>query len=209
MNRRYIVLLLLIAIAICAAIYGTMVIGHGFSAGNQPSFAEKVVARTVRSLGIPSRARDEMNPLTATADALREGRDLFSDHCAICHGKDGDGRTGIGQNLYPKAPSLGLPATQKLTDGEIHYIIREGVRLTGMPALGNSHLLADDNATWKLVLFIRSIAPWTPQEQVRQTAAVRRRHGAQEPNAGQRFCAKCDVSPRRHLRGLPRCTRNG
>jgi mono/diheme cytochrome c family protein len=176
MKRPYIVLLIFIAAAILAVIYGTGVIRRGFSAADQPSAIESVVARTVRNLGIPGSARDQKNPLTATPDLLQEGRDNFADRCASCHGKDGDGHSGIGPNLYPKAPELRLPATQNLTDGEIHYIIRNGVRLTGMPALGNPHMAEGDNTSWKLVLFIRSIALSTPQQMTEQVAAASTAH---------------------------------
>jgi mono/diheme cytochrome c family protein len=55
-----------------------------------------------------------------------------------------------------------LPQTQNLTDGEIYYIIHNGVRLTGMPAWGESEL---DPDSWKLVLFIRHLPQLTPQEE--------------------------------------------
>ena len=51
--------------------------------------------------------------------------------------------------------------TQRLTDGEIFYIIKNGVRLTGMPAWGDEH---DDADNWKLVHFIRHLPNITPGE---------------------------------------------
>src|SRR4029077_11976215 len=137
-------------------------------------------------LGIPGSARSQKNPWTVTPDLLQEARDNFSGHCANCHGKDGDGRSGIGPNLYPKAPDLRQPETQNLSDGEIHYIIANGVRLTGMPALGNPHSGQDDNSAWKLVLFVRSIALATPQEKGEQTATAASAH-----YVGSAACEKC------------------
>jgi predicted CXXCH cytochrome family protein len=186
MKRPYIVLLIFIAAAILAVIYGTVVVRRGFSAADQPSAIESVVARTVRNLGIPGSARIEKNPLAVSPEILQEAHDNFTDRCASCHGKDGDGRTGIGPNLYPKAPDLQLPATQNLTDGEIHYIIRNGVRLTGMPALGNPHMAEDDNTSWKLVLFIRSIALTTPQQKAEQVVTASTAH-----YVGSAACQKC------------------
>jgi mono/diheme cytochrome c family protein len=69
----------------------------------------------------------------------------------LCHGNDGKGRTLIGQNLYPKTTDLSLPQTQQLGDGELFYIITNGIRLTGMPAWGTG-TPEDDEATWGLVL---------------------------------------------------------
>jgi len=54
-----------------------------------------------------------------------------------------------------------LPGTQKLTDGEIFYIIHNGIRLTGMPAWGEP---GHDQDSWKLVLFIRHLPQITPEE---------------------------------------------
>jgi len=186
MKSRTTALLILLVIAILAGIYGTAVIRRGFSAVDQPSAVEKVVARTVRNLGIPRSARIERNQWSSTPDLLQEARENFTDHCAGCHGKDGDGRTGIGPNLYPKAPDLQRPETQTLTDGEIHVIIQNGVRLTGMPAFGNPHGSQDDSSAWKLVLFIRSIARATPQEKTQQTATATSAH-----YVGSASCEKC------------------
>ena len=186
MIRWRTLLLVLLALAILSGIYLSMVVRHGFSAADQPSAVERAIARTVRDLGIPASARDEKNPLTATPYALQEGRDHFEDRCAICHGKDGDGRTGIGPNFYPKAPELRFPATQKLTDGEIHYIVSNGVRLTGMPALGNPHMSQDNDTAWKLVLFIRSISLATRTEKTEQAVTASTAH-----YVGSAACQKC------------------
>ncbi|HEX3376002.1 MAG TPA: cytochrome c3 family protein [Candidatus Acidoferrales bacterium] len=144
------------------------------------------MARTVRNLGIPRAAREDKNPWAVTPALLDEARENFTNHCEGCHGKDGDGRSGIGQNLYPKAPNLQRPETQSLSDGEIHYIIQNGVRLTGMPAMGNPHSGQDDNAAWKLVLFVRSIAHATPQEKSQQNTELASAH-----YVGSVACQKC------------------
>jgi mono/diheme cytochrome c family protein len=86
------------------------------------------------------------------------GSRAFANRCANCHGNSGNGDSNIGQNLYPKTPDLRSSATQNLTDGEIHYIIKNGARLTGMPAWGNPHIEQDDTDAWKLILFLLSIA---------------------------------------------------
>jgi len=198
MKPRTAVLLILLAGAVLAVVYGTAVIRRGFSAADQPSAVERVVARTIRNLGIPARARDAKNPWTPAPETLQQAREDFTNHCAGCHGKDGDGRSGVGQNLYPKAPNLRLSATQNLTDGEIHYIIANGVRLTGMPALGNRHMSEDDNTAWKLVLFIRSIAQSTPQEKVAQAAAMSTAH-----YVGSAACQKCHAQLYERWRKTP------
>jgi mono/diheme cytochrome c family protein len=101
---------------------------------------------------IPVEIRRRRNPLPATELAIAEGRDHFADHCAVCHANDGSGRTEMGANLYPPAPDMRATPTQDLTDGELLYMIRNGVPLTGMPGWGG-----EDEENWKLVLFIRHL----------------------------------------------------
>src|ERR1700692_4783336 len=120
-------------VLIAIGVYGALLIWRGFSTADQPSYLEKAVARAARNLAIPRKARLETNPWAATPEILKDARDSFLGGCASCHGQDGSGQTTVGRSLYPKVPDLRLPRTQKLTDGEIRHIIRNGVRLTGMP----------------------------------------------------------------------------
>jgi len=186
MNRSKVFFLTLVAIAVLAVAYGMHVIRRGFSAADQPSAVEQAVARAVRNLGIPRTAQMETNPWVTSPALLQEARENFTNHCAGCHGTDGDGRSGVGQNLYPRALDLRRAETQSLIDGEIHYIIQNGVRLTGMPALGNPHGGQDDNDAWKLVLFVRSLGEATPQEKAEQVATTASAH-----YVGSGACEKC------------------
>ena len=137
---------------------------HGFSARAEPMAAEKFVAERLRHLSVPAKDRDRKNPLPPTGENLAEGRAHFADHCAVCHGNDGRGETEMGKGLYPKAPNMRDPDTQEMSDGEIFYVIKNGVRFTGMPAWGEAEGHADDEDNWKLVHFIRHLPQLTPQE---------------------------------------------
>jgi mono/diheme cytochrome c family protein len=157
---------LALSIAIAILIGGALVfhgmIRHGFSARDKPSAAEAFLARRMRRWAVPAKARKMKNPFSDSAEAVAGGRMHFADHCALCHGNDGRGKTEIGQNLYPKTPDMWGRETQSLSDGEIFYIIKNGVRLTGMPAWGQD--TPDDQQSWHLVAFIRHL-PWiTPKE---------------------------------------------
>lgn len=132
---------------------------HGFSAREKPTALEAFFARRARNLSIPAEAGEKRNPLSATPIALAEARDHFADHCAVCHANDGSGMTEMGSNMYPPTPDMRKPDTQELTDGQIFYIIRNGIRFTGMPGWGGE---GDEN--WKLVLFIRHLPQLTAEE---------------------------------------------
>ena len=142
------------------------VVVHGVSARDTPTALETAIARTLRHLAVPAASRARINPLAGTPDVWNEGMAHWADHCASCHGNDGRGNTGLGRNLFPKAPDMTLQATQRLSDGELFAIIKNGIRLTGMPAWGNPGS-AEDAQTWKLVSFIRHLPTMTAEEMER------------------------------------------
>jgi mono/diheme cytochrome c family protein len=197
MKRWKALLLALFAVAIAAAIYGAVLIRRGFSATEEPSALEKIVARTVRNLSIPREARNQENPWKATPEILREAREDFTDRCAVCHGNDGSGQTQVGRNLYPKPPDLRAPQTQDLTDGQIRYIIQNGVRLTGMPAWSHPHEAQDDDS-WKLVLFIRDLRQLSAGEKSMQQATAASAH-----YTGSLACEKCHQQIYEHWKKTP------
>ena len=156
----------LVAIMLAAIIaMAWMEIRHGISARENPTAVETIIARTMRRLAIPSAAARLKNPFTPNPEALTDSRHHFADHCATCHGNDGSVNTTIGRNLYPKSPDMRLSATQSLTDGELYYIVQNGVRLTGMPAWGQAGEGANDEDSWRLVLFIRHLPKLTTEEE--------------------------------------------
>jgi mono/diheme cytochrome c family protein len=140
-----------------------LILRRGLSARAEPTLIETAIAGEVRHLATPSSMRDAHNPVPLGNGVLAEARAHWADHCATCHANDGSGNTEIGRNLYPKTPDMRQPRTQQLTDGELFSIIRNGVRLTGMPAWGDAagH---DDADTWKLVHFIRHLPKLTAEE---------------------------------------------
>jgi mono/diheme cytochrome c family protein len=167
---------------------------NGLSTRAEPTVIERVAARTVRRLAVPRSARTAVNPVVFSPQVWAEARAHFADHCATCHGNDGSGMTEIGQNLYPKAPDMRLPDTQDLTDGELYWIIENGVRLTGMPAWGTGD--GNDLETWKQVHFIRRLKDLTP-EQLAEMADMNPRSPEEirEEIEDQRFLAGESIDP--------------
>ena len=146
-------------------------------------------------LAVPSAARDMKNPVALTDDVLPEAMAHFADHCAICHGNDGKGQTQIGRNLYPKAPDMASSRTQSLSDGELFYIIKNGVRLTGMPAWGED-TSEHDRESWKLVHFIRHL-PEIGLEEIQEMEEMNPKSRAEfeEEEEIRRFLAGEDPPP--------------
>lgn len=145
---------LAIALAAGGALY-LKIFAHGLSARAEPGAAEEFAARIARDLALAGDAKTKPNPVPESAGVLAEARAHWADHCATCHANDGSGRNTMGQQMYPPAPDMRAEGTQKLTDGELFYIIENGVRLTGMPGWGGSRHSEQDS--WKLVRFIRHL----------------------------------------------------
>jgi mono/diheme cytochrome c family protein len=135
----------------------------GISARAEPSRFEAGLARTLRSAAIPRDAKRRTNPMATTEENIEEGLAHFADHCAVCHGNDGSGDTTFGRGLYPSPPDLRRAPTQDLSDGELFYIIENGVRLTGMPAFGDGSG-GSAEGSWGLVHFVRRLPKLTPEE---------------------------------------------
>jgi mono/diheme cytochrome c family protein len=164
MKRGTLLLILLMAAVLAVGFVAYSLLHNGVSAKATPTALEVMMARKARHMALPSTARALTNPVAASEENLRDARLHFADHCAICHGNDGSCDTMMGSGLYPKPPDLRLAETQKLSDGELFWIIENGVRFTGMPAFSTRHSSPEDS--WKLVLFIRHLPQLTADERI-------------------------------------------
>ena len=171
---RTVLLSILFAVLIVAALTACLYVyarGHGFSAREQPTWMEQTMARNARHIATPSDARTLSNPRQQqSTEMIAEADEHFVEHCGICHGIDGRGDTLIGRNLYPKVPDMSQPDTQQLSDGELFYVISNGIRLTGMPAWSSED---KPEAIWDLVSLIRRLPKLSPEELQRLQKAAR------------------------------------
>jgi mono/diheme cytochrome c family protein len=163
---KYVVVLVALLLGFLggATLAGVYMVSRGIGAREEPTGAEAFVARRLRHFAIPREARNAGNPIEVSPELLTAAIAHFADHCASCHGNDGRGATAIGRGLYPKPPDMSEAATQQLTDGELYYIIENGVRFTGMPAFGDGTGGAMNKESWELVAFIRHLPSLTAGE---------------------------------------------
>lgn len=102
---------------------------NGFSARSEPSLLETLAAQQARSMSMPKGAKSRSNPIGKSKEVLDDAMAHWADHCAVCHGNDGSGQVDMGRQMYPHAPDMRKEPTQLLTDGELFYIIENGIRL--------------------------------------------------------------------------------
>ena len=155
--------LLVLLLVIIGAVGMWYIMSTGLSAREEPGALEAVAARRARTIVIARHARSLQNPVPYSDEVVAAGRAHFADHCAVCHANDGGGETQMGRGLYPRAPDMRASATQELSDGELFWIIENGIRFTGMPAWGTGAKEGQE-ASWHLVHFIRRLPRLTKTE---------------------------------------------
>jgi predicted CXXCH cytochrome family protein len=124
----------------------------GFSmARNDPSALEIRIATWLLHHSVPASDVQSVSPLGQDVAGITAGRELFRQKCESCHAYDGGGKTEIGAGTYPRPPVLKALVTS-MSDGEIFYHIRNGIRNTAMPAWN-----MPDRQLWQLVAYVRHL----------------------------------------------------
>ena len=135
---------------------------YNVSANVPPSAFERRVASLALDKSIARRAPKMANPLASSPGAVPAGMEHYKEMCVFCHGAPGVDASEAGEGLNPPAPDLTLAKIQKRSDGELFWIVQNGIRLTGMPAFGPTH---KDEEIWKMVAFLRHLPELTPEEE--------------------------------------------
>jgi predicted CXXCH cytochrome family protein len=180
---------LIVIVPVCAALvfagaFYKLVVPGLSSARTGQSRVETALATWLLRASVPEAAKERTNPLDSDPADVAAGRDLFRQKCELCHGYDGSGRTPIGAGEYPHAPPL-RAVVPLISDGEIFYHIRNGIRNTGMPAWN-----MPDQQIWQLVAFVRrlpNIAPLVPDT----TPAAQGEGVTGAHYVGSATCAQC------------------
>lgn len=103
------------------------------------------------------RGKGEKNPVGDTQANIESGRVAFSHYCAACHGLDGQ-NTGVpfADRMAPAVPLLNSSQVQAYEDGQLNWIIQNGISPSGMPA---SKGILTDREIWSMVVYIRHLPP--------------------------------------------------
>jgi len=139
---------LLSASAMCLLLLGCRV--------STPGRAETGLADWTK-LHITVKGKGIRNPLPDNAQSLTDGQAAFGHYCIVCHGLDGQ-NTGVpfAANLSPPIPSLASKEVQTYADGQLKWIIENGIAPSGMPA---SHGILNDDEMWSIVVYLRHLPP--------------------------------------------------
>ena len=139
------------ALAVAAALLGF----SGCKVRPPGALETKVMESAKRRVTVGGRS--DKNPLPADAANIHAGQQNFGSYCMVCHGLDGQ-NTGVpfAAKMAPPVPPLNSTAVQAYSDGQLHWIIQNGIFPSGMPA---SKDVFRDEEIWQLVLYIRNLPP--------------------------------------------------
>jgi len=150
-NRQWTVLvtaiIVIVAVA-CLSAVATFVYMGAFDVSADTPHSQPVywLMQTVREYSIAARARDAVPNDLSDAKRVTSGAGQYAEMCAACHLAPGMQRTEISQGLYPRAPELRRGSS--LTPAEEFWVVKHGIKMTGMPAWGLTH---DDEILWDVV----------------------------------------------------------
>ena len=121
-----------------------------------PGKVETVVMNTAKHR-VFVRGKDTKNPIAYSARSETDGKEAFTHYCVACHGMDGQ-NTGVpfADRMSPPVPSLASTGVQSYADGQLKWVINNGIAPSGMPA--SKGILSDDEQ-WSIVIFLRHLPP--------------------------------------------------
>lgn len=96
---------------------------------------------------VPASYRVKMNPYAGQPDAIAAGNKLFREYCSQCHQSDAMGKG--------KRPSLRSSFVQRATDGELFWVLRNGILAHGMP----SWSMLPPQQRWQIISYVKSLGP--------------------------------------------------
>jgi len=140
---------------------GVVLIGVGMmqlrlTALQEPGLLETRITNQAKHFTIRRASSQGIPPRPVDIKASREaGATHYGLDCGTCHGVDGRAQTASGRWMYPRATDLTSEEVQSYSDQELFWIIKNGIRYTGMPAFGKMETA--DNI-WGLVNYVRTLS---------------------------------------------------
>ncbi|BFM07315.1 c-type cytochrome [Halioxenophilus aromaticivorans] len=118
---------------------------------------EKSIARAAKNIQVPA----DLD----SSDRLLSGGADYNDMCASCHLKPGKTESDFTIGLYPSPPNLSVSADEHKHSHDARsagdetikrqfWIIKHGIKASGMPAWGPSH---SDDRIWNMVAFLQRL----------------------------------------------------
>jgi len=145
------------AVVVIAVLLGGLyafIVWEGSSTRPNAPVLEARIAQWLLYHTVPTEFRSMKNPLDTAPGSpdVSAGNEIYNNKCALCHAFDGSSKTDIAAGQYPRPPDLRGSDTQRMSDGELFYHIKNGIRHTGMPAWE-----LPDRQLWQVAAYLRNL----------------------------------------------------
>jgi cytochrome c553 len=139
--------------ALGVSVWPLLILLHGMKATPPGSLEEQIMRRVKHNLLVGNIR--QKNPLRLLPGTLADGKEAFTHYCVACHGMDGQ-NTGVpfADRMSPPVPSLASAEIQSYTDGQLKWVIDNGIWPSGMP--GSKGTLSDEEI-WSIVIYLRHL----------------------------------------------------
>jgi mono/diheme cytochrome c family protein len=131
----------------------------------------------VSTRSIEKHAMPGTNPFAADPAAIPAGMSHYKENCLDCHGARSVNTAEFAKGLNPGPPMLDMQDTQKMSDGQLFWVVSNGIRATGMPAFSPTHTPEE---IWKIIAFVRHLPKLTDAEVAQLKAGREEEEGHQK-----------------------------
>jgi mono/diheme cytochrome c family protein len=160
--------LIVLLLAIIVSGTACMFLGlYNISAANKEGMMQNWMLSTTMESSVRKHSKGINIPPLGDSSQIATGFEHFQEMCVSCHGAPGVSRSEIGEGLNPRAPDL-PKTTIEWNNAELFWILKNGIKMTGMPSFGATH---SDKQIWAIVSFVRRLEKMTPDEYQKLTEA--------------------------------------
>jgi mono/diheme cytochrome c family protein len=188
--RRIVATLLIAALIVLLGVFAVIYVGVYDVAATAPHWpVTRWMFETARMRSVEAHAANiAVPPDFGDPAKIPRGVQHFAAHCAVCHGAPGVTRGEIAEGLNPAPPDL-ASAVKSYTDGELFWIVKHGIKMTGMPAWTDH----SDAELWATVAFVRKLPGMSEQEYASLVMASMPHGGHHHGDEDQKERAKSDA----------------
>ena len=152
-----VLVLVVLALAVLGFIYSGI---YDVAAATPDTGLIQWALETTQHSSVHRRAEQVQAPPLDDPDLIRTGLIEYHEMCVVCHGAPGVPISPTGQGLNP-APPLLADETSHEDAGELFWVTKNGIKMTGMPAFGVTH---SDEELWAIVAFMKRMGDLSPEE---------------------------------------------
>jgi len=146
-------------VVICLGVFVTIMTGvYNIAATVPHTRFERILLSTAMRNAVISRADNDAEN-ARDEEQVREGFQEYNEMCIICHGAPGKEQTDVSKGLTPNPPDL-AEASRRWNSAQLFWIVKNGVKMTGMPAFGPTH---KDDQIWNIVAFVQRLPRMSPE----------------------------------------------